>query len=49
MQYNLKDKIIIITGGYWDAPGVEVKANRNAYNKEPQKRLWAVSALLTRI
>jgi hypothetical protein len=36
------------TGGYWDAPGREVKANRNAYNKETQKRLWAVSELLTR-
>jgi NAD(P)-dependent dehydrogenase (short-subunit alcohol dehydrogenase family) len=34
------------TGGYWDAPGVSVKANKNAYNKETQKRLWAVSALL---
>lgn len=36
------------TGGYWDAPGVEVIANKNAYNKETQKRLWAVSELLTR-
>jgi NAD(P)-dependent dehydrogenase (short-subunit alcohol dehydrogenase family) len=35
------------TGQYWDAPGVEVKANKNAYNKETQKRLWAVSELLT--
>jgi NAD(P)-dependent dehydrogenase (short-subunit alcohol dehydrogenase family) len=35
------------TGKYWDAPGVEVKANKNAYNKETQKRLWAVSELLT--
>jgi hypothetical protein len=35
------------TGGYWDAPGVEVKANKNAYNKETQRRLWAVSAMLT--
>ena len=34
------------TGGYWDAPGVAVKANKNAYNRETQKRLWAVSALL---
>jgi NAD(P)-dependent dehydrogenase (short-subunit alcohol dehydrogenase family) len=33
-------------GGYWDAPGVSVKANKNAYNKETQRRLWAVSALL---
>lgn len=37
------------TGGYWAAPGVKVKANENAYNKETQKRLWAVSALLTRV
>ena len=35
------------TGGYWDAPGVEVKANKNAYNTETQRRLWAVSAMLT--
>jgi NAD(P)-dependent dehydrogenase (short-subunit alcohol dehydrogenase family) len=35
------------TGKYWDGPGVEAKANRNAYNKETQKRLWAVSELLT--
>jgi NAD(P)-dependent dehydrogenase (short-subunit alcohol dehydrogenase family) len=34
------------TGGYWDAPGVAVRANKNAYNKETQKRLWAVSELL---
>lgn len=36
------------TGCYWDAPGVEVRANKNAYNKKTQKRLWAVSELLTR-
>jgi NAD(P)-dependent dehydrogenase (short-subunit alcohol dehydrogenase family) len=35
------------TGKYWDAPGVEVKANRSAYNRETRKRLWAVSALMT--
>jgi NAD(P)-dependent dehydrogenase (short-subunit alcohol dehydrogenase family) len=35
------------TGKYWDAPGIEVKANKNAYRKETQKRLWAVSELLT--
>lgn len=35
------------TGRYWDAPGVEVKANKNAYNKEAQKRLWALSELFT--
>ena len=35
------------SGKYWDAPGVEVKANKNAYNKETQKHLWTVSELLT--
>lgn len=35
------------TGAYWDAPGVEVKANQYAYNREMQKRLWDVSAQLT--
>jgi NAD(P)-dependent dehydrogenase (short-subunit alcohol dehydrogenase family) len=35
------------TGKYWDAPGIEVKANRNAYNKETQKHLWALSELFT--
>jgi NAD(P)-dependent dehydrogenase (short-subunit alcohol dehydrogenase family) len=35
------------TGKIWDAPGVEVKANKNAYNKESRKRLWAVSELFT--
>jgi NAD(P)-dependent dehydrogenase (short-subunit alcohol dehydrogenase family) len=35
------------TGGYWDAPGVEARANRHAYNRECQKRLSAVSELLT--
>jgi hypothetical protein len=37
----------LLTGKYWDAPGVEVKANKNTYNKETQKRLWAVSDLFT--
>ena len=35
------------TGKYWDAPGIEVKANKNAYKRETQKRLWAVSELFT--
>ena len=35
------------TGKYWDAPGVEVRANANAYNTQTQKRLWAISELLT--
>jgi NAD(P)-dependent dehydrogenase (short-subunit alcohol dehydrogenase family) len=37
------------TGGYWDAPGVEVKANRKAYNKDTQKKLWDVSTILARL
>lgn len=37
------------TGGYWDAPNVEVKANRKAYNKETQKKLWDVSTMLARL
>ena len=47
MQYDLKDKVILITGGNWDAPGVAVKANKNAYNKETQKALWDISAEMT--
>ncbi len=35
------------TGGYWDAPNIKAKANKNAYDTETQKRLWAVSTLLT--
>lgn len=35
------------TGGYWDAPGIKVKANKNAYDTETQKRLWAISTLLS--
>ena len=29
-----------VTGGYWDAPNMPVKANKNAYNRETQHRLW---------
>jgi NAD(P)-dependent dehydrogenase (short-subunit alcohol dehydrogenase family) len=32
-----------VTGGYWDAPNVPVKANKHAYNRETQKRLWQVT------
>lgn len=39
---DLKD----VTGGYWDAPNTPVKANKNAYNRETQKRLWAVTERL---
>lgn len=35
------------TGDYWDAPGIEAKANKNAYNKVTQKCLWDISAQLT--
>ncbi len=35
-----------ISGGYWDAPNTPVKANKNAYNRETQQRLWDVSAKL---
>jgi NAD(P)-dependent dehydrogenase (short-subunit alcohol dehydrogenase family) len=34
-------------GGYWDAPGLKAKANRNAYNSATQKSLWDISAQLT--
>jgi len=29
-----------VTGGYWDAPDTPVRANKNAYNREAQQRLW---------
>jgi NAD(P)-dependent dehydrogenase (short-subunit alcohol dehydrogenase family) len=35
------------SGKIWDAPGTEVRANKNAYNKASRKRLWAVSELMT--
>ncbi|HEU0291827.1 MAG TPA: SDR family NAD(P)-dependent oxidoreductase [Anaerolineales bacterium] len=35
------------SGGYWDAPGIEVRANKKAYNRETQRRLWNISAQLT--
>lgn len=38
-----------VTGGYWDAPNTPVKANKNAYNHETQKRLWEVTSELARI
>lgn len=37
------------TGGYWDAPAVKVKANRKAYNKDAQKKLWDTSTMLARL
>jgi NAD(P)-dependent dehydrogenase (short-subunit alcohol dehydrogenase family) len=38
-----------ITGGYWDAPNVSVKANKNAYKRATQRRLWEVSQQLSGI
>lgn len=29
-----------VTGGYWDAPNTPVRANKNAYDRETQQRLW---------
>lgn len=42
---SLKD----VTGGYWDAPETPVKANKNAYNRETQKRLWDATQQLASI
>lgn len=36
-----------LTGGYFDAPGLSVKANKKAYDRATQQRLWDVSARLT--
>ena len=37
-----------ITGKYWDAPNTPVKANKNAYDRETQQRLWdATKNLIT--
>jgi NAD(P)-dependent dehydrogenase (short-subunit alcohol dehydrogenase family) len=39
-----------MTGGYWDAPNTPVKANRHAYNRDKQRRLWqATEAKIKRI
>lgn len=37
------------TGGYWDAPNTPVKANKNAYNRETQKRLWDATQKLASV
>lgn len=37
-----------VTGGYWDAPDKPAKANKNAYNRETQKRLWDATEQLIR-
>jgi NAD(P)-dependent dehydrogenase (short-subunit alcohol dehydrogenase family) len=37
-----------VSGGYWDAPDKPAKANKNAYNRETQQRLWQVTEELIR-
>ncbi|MEJ5223675.1 MAG: SDR family NAD(P)-dependent oxidoreductase [Anaerolineales bacterium] len=38
-----------VTGGYWDAPWKPVKANKNAYNRQTQQRLWDVTTRLAHL
>ena len=38
-----------VTGGYWDAPNVSAKANKNGYNKETWKKLWDVTQSLMKV
>lgn len=38
-----------LSGGYWDAPDVPVKANRNAYNQKTWKKLWNVTEKLANL
>ena len=38
-----------VTGGYWDAPNMPVKANKNAYNPETRRQLWEVSRKLANL
>ena len=38
-----------VTGGYWDAPSVPVKANKNAYNLETRRQLWEISRKLANL
>lgn len=37
-----------VSGGYWDAPNKPAKANKNAYRRETQKRLWDTTEQLIR-
>lgn len=39
--------VLIHNAANFDAPGVPVKANKNAYNRQTWKRLWDVSAKMT--
>ena len=38
-----------VTGGYWDAPNVSAKANKNAYEKDTWKKLWDVTEELAKV
>lgn len=38
-----------VTGGYWDAPNVSARANKHAYNRATQQRLWETSKTLAKI
>lgn len=38
-----------VTGGYWDAPNVSARANKHAYNRETQQRLWKATEKLASI
>jgi len=38
-----------VSGRYWDAPDTPVKANKNAYQRATQQRLWEISEKLTGI
>jgi len=37
-----------VSGGYWDAPNKPAQANKNAYHRETQKRLWDTTEQLIR-
>lgn len=37
-----------VSGGYWDAPHKPAKANKNAYRRETQRRLWDTTEQLIR-
>lgn len=37
-----------VSGGYWDAPHKPAKANKNAYHRETQRRLWDTTEQLIR-
>jgi len=41
--------LLDVTGAYWLGPNVPARANRNAYKKETWKKLWHVSAALTKL